>query len=208
MRYDRTGMNCSFWAVAMLATPANNMPINACRNHFMTSSYDRRRVRRPKLPTVNSVRERPESELFLGDLPDARQPMRFQDQKKDDQSAEYHQLEVRSDAGGDIQMQRVVEKGDADVQRDRQQHDEGAAEESSQHRSDAADDDHEQDAERQIEVIGFRLDGAQIRVREQRAGHAAIEGADGEGQQLGAHRPDTDHLGSDVHVADGHPLPS
>src|SRR6478752_3123189 len=104
-------MNCSFWAVATLAMPANNMPINACRNHFMTSSYDRRRGSSSEVNSFSSVRERPQSQFFLGDLPDARKPVRLDDQEEDDQPAEYHQLEVRADAAGHVQMQRVVEKG-------------------------------------------------------------------------------------------------
>src|SRR6185369_15405784 len=186
MRYDRIGMYCSFCAVATLAAPTNNMPNNVRKNHFMTSSYDRRRARRPKLIQL-SVRKRPQSQFLLGDLPDARKPMRLDDQEENDQSAEYHQFEVRPDAAGNVEMQRVVEECDADAERDRQHDDKCTPEERPQHRPDAADDDHEKNAERQVEVVGFRLDGAEIRIREQRTGHAAIERADGEGQQLGAH---------------------
>src|SRR5690242_19079417 len=101
--------------------------------------------------------------------------MRFDDQKENDQPAKYHQLEVRADAAGDIEAQRVVEKRDTDTERDRQRDDKCAAEKRAEHGSDAPDDDHEQDAKRKIEVVGFRLDRAEIRISEQRAGHAAIE---------------------------------
>src|SRR6266576_619788 len=180
MRYDRIGMYCSFCAVATLAAPTNNMPTKARKNHFMTASYDRRPDRRPKPKISPSIRERPQPHFFLGDLPDPRQPVRLDDQEENDQPAEYHQLEVRPEAAGNVEMQCVVEEGDADAERDRQHDDECASEERSKHGPDAADNDHEKNAEGQVEVVGFRLDGAEIGIGEQRAGHAAIERADGE----------------------------
>ena len=46
---------------------------------------------------------------------------------------------------------------------------------------------------------------SELEVQQHRAGDAAIERADGEGRELGLHRPDADQLGGDVHVADRHP---
>jgi len=57
-----------------------------------------------------SMRERPQPQLFLRDLPDPREAVRLDDQEEDDQAAEDHQLDVRRDAAGDAKMQRVVQK--------------------------------------------------------------------------------------------------
>ena len=50
-----------------------------------------------------------------------------------------------------------------------------------------------------------RLPRAEMEEGPQRAGDAAIERADREGEQLGAQQRDADDLGGDVHVADRHP---
>ncbi len=64
--------------------------------------------------------------------------------------------------------------------------DEAGAEERSHDGAEAADDDHEQDAERQVDRERRRLDRLQIGEGEQRAADAAVERADREGLQLGA----------------------
>src|SRR5690242_21427368 len=43
---------------------------------------------------TRSVRERPEPQLLLGDLPEAREPVRLRDQEEDDEAAEDHQLDL------------------------------------------------------------------------------------------------------------------
>src|ERR1700694_4770730 len=40
------------------------------------------------------VRERPQAQLLLGDLPQPGQPVRLDDQKEYDEPAEYHQLQL------------------------------------------------------------------------------------------------------------------
>ncbi len=71
------------------------------------------------------------------------------------------------------------------IEQDRQQHDEGGAEERAEDAAEAADDDHEQDLERAVDVEGAGLDRARIDEGPHRAGDAAVERADGEGEQLG-----------------------
>ena len=58
-------------------------------------------------------------------------------------------------------FEAAVEEAHGHAQQHRQQRHERAAEERAEHRADAADDHHEQDPERQVEVEGLRLDGAE-----------------------------------------------
>ena len=67
---------------------------------------------------------------------------------------------------GDAQAQHAVEEAHASFRTIGSSDDEGRAQKRAQDRADAADDDHEQDAERQVEVVGFRLDRAEIGVRD------------------------------------------
>ena len=83
--------------------------------------------------------------------------------------------------------------------------DEGGAEEGAEDAAEAADDDHEQDLERAVDLEGAGLDRARIDEGPHRTGDAAVERAQGEGQQLCLQRADADDLGGDVHVADRHP---
>ena len=103
-----------------------------------------------------SVRERPEAELLLSDLPEPREAVRLDDQEEDDQRAEDDQLEVGRRGSGS----RVAGKSACvdHVQEDRQQHDEGGAEERAEDAAQAADDDDEQDLERAGQIEGLRLD--------------------------------------------------
>ena len=105
--------------------------------------------------------------------------------KKMISAAEHHQLEVGDQCSRRCAGRAVaVEERARVTEEDRQQRDERRAEERAEDRADAADDDHEQDAERQVEVERLGLDRAEVGVREQRAGDAAVERADRERQQL------------------------
>src|SRR6267142_6023690 len=137
-----------------------------------------------------SVRERPQPQFLLGDLPEPRQPLGFHDQKEDDESAEDHQL--------DLLLQRHRQPHPDEMghvgQEDRHQQDEAGAEERAQDAAEAADDDHEQHEERERDVEGLRLRAAEIKEHELGAGHPAEKGRDGEGEELGAERADADDL--------------
>src|SRR5256885_108451 len=52
-----------------------------------------------------SVRKRPQPELFLADLPKPRKSMRLDDQEENDQTPEYHQLEIGNRTLGDVQIE-------------------------------------------------------------------------------------------------------
>ena len=127
--------------------------------------------------------------------------MRFDNQKEDDQRAEDHELDVGDQGRGN----RRIEGQHAGVQQDRQQHDEGGAEEGAENRAQPADDDHEQHLEGAVDLEGQGFHRARIDEGPERAGDADVEGADGEGRELGPERPDADDLGGDIHVANGHP---
>src|SRR5438477_7856536 len=86
-----------------------------------------------------SVREGPQPQFFLADLPEPREAVRLHDQEEDDQRAEHHQLDLLLQ--GDRQSQPQVVRGVG--QEDRDQHDEGGAEERAQDAAEAADDHHE-----------------------------------------------------------------
>src|SRR6476619_491390 len=76
----------------------------------------RRAPRRSITQPLASVRERPQPQLVLGDLPQACESVRLDDQEEDDQAAKGHQLEVRNRALGDVQTQVPVEEPHADAQ--------------------------------------------------------------------------------------------
>src|SRR5688500_11448584 len=96
----------------------------------------------------SSVRERPEPQLLLGDLPEPGEAVGLDNQDKDDQAAEDHQLEVGHQSMRDLDVEGMGGPAGGDVEHDRKQGDERGAEERAEDRADAADDDHEQDAER------------------------------------------------------------
>src|SRR6266481_1190557 len=98
------------------------------------------------------VREWPEPQLFLGDLPQARKAQRFDDQEKDDERAEQDQGEVGYQPRGKGEAERALDRGGREVHEDRQKHDESRAEERAQDAADPADDDHEEDPEGKIEL--------------------------------------------------------
>ncbi len=95
--------------------------------------------------------------------------------------------------------------GDERAQHDRQDEDQRGAEERAGEAAEPADDDHEQDEEALVDVEhgGFRA--AVPEEHQHRAGDAAVERRDREGEQLGRQQPDADQLGRDVHVAHRHP---
>ena len=120
-----------------------------------------------------------------------------------------------SAAGDDEHQQRDRLHRDGNAQRvrhlvehDRQDQDEGGAQERAQDRAEPADDDHEQELEGAVDVEGERLPRTQIDERPQRACDADHEGGNGERRELGVERSDPHQLGSDIHVADRHPLPA
>src|SRR5512143_179354 len=102
------GMNCSFWASAGAAapkmsanpkTPKRPMPPENPGDlliaNFLLFSM-RCRVEQD-MPRERSMRKRPEAQLLLGRLPEAREPVGLDGEEEDDQGAEDHQLEVRGE---------------------------------------------------------------------------------------------------------------
>eukprot|EP01022_Parablepharisma_sp_SALTPOND_P036534 TRINITY_DN997_c0_g4_i1.p1 TRINITY_DN997_c0_g4~~TRINITY_DN997_c0_g4_i1.p1 ORF type:complete len:1552 (+),score=442.93 TRINITY_DN997_c0_g4_i1:2334-6989(+) len=164
----------------------------------------------PALPTLNrrcaaSVRERPQAQFFLGDLPQPGQSVRLGDEEEDDQRAEHHQLDMRHRGVGERQVQQLGQRWQGVVQEDRQQQDEGRAQEGPEDAAHTADDDHEQDAEGQVQRKAVRFHRAQVAEGVKRTGHATVEGAHRKGRQLGAYQGNADHLGGHIHVAHRHP---
>src|SRR5260370_18743452 len=100
--------------------------------------------------------ERPQPELFLGDLPQPRQPVRLDDEKEDDEPAEDHALEV----GQDIDWHREPEPQPGAVEEEGQQDYERGAEERAEDAAKTPDDHHEQDLYRAAQVGIDRLDAA------------------------------------------------
>src|SRR5215831_20549833 len=78
--------------------------------------------------SFRSMGKRPQSELLLRDLPEPGQAARLDDQEKDDQSAEHHQLDLLLQCDGQPEPDRVRRVRE----HDRHQHDEGGAEERAQ----------------------------------------------------------------------------
>src|SRR3546814_9780752 len=69
-------------------------------------------------------------------------------------------------------------------EQDGQEHDEAGAEERAENAAEAADDDHEQHEERNVDVEGEGLRAAEIEENQSDTGHAHIERADREGEEL------------------------
>src|SRR5438045_2362401 len=67
-----------------------------------------------------SVRERPQAQLFLRDLPEPRQPARLDDEEDDDEATEHHQLDLLLQRHRQTDPEQVRHVG----QEDRQEHDE------------------------------------------------------------------------------------
>src|SRR5438105_7885284 len=76
-----------------------------------------------------SVRKRPQAQLLLADLPEAREPVRLHDQEEEDEPAEHHQLDLFLQRDRQQEPHRVGRVGEED----RDEHDEGGAEERAEH---------------------------------------------------------------------------
>src|SRR5450830_1541207 len=74
-------------------------------------------------PNDSSMRERPQAQFLLGDLPQARQTMWFDNQEKDDQAAKQHELDMRHRGIGERQMQQHRQRRQDVIEKDRQQQD-------------------------------------------------------------------------------------
>src|SRR5207248_693116 len=94
------------------------------------------------------VRERPEAQLLLGDLPKTREAARLDDEEEDDEPAEDHVLEV----GQDIDRDGNAEPQAGAIEEQRHQCDERGAEERAEDAAETADDHHEEDLERAVDV--------------------------------------------------------
>src|SRR5574343_718693 len=75
------------------------------------------------------VREGPQAQLFLGDLPQTGQPVRLNDQEEHDQRTEHQDLDVRHGGAGKRQAEQVGNERQGNIEEDRQQQDESSAEE-------------------------------------------------------------------------------
>src|SRR5215469_2756066 len=152
-------MNCSFCATAEVAIPASARPSRAALIAFMSVllrgkpclskrnegsiCHNRPLVNNRPCPRATwsrarqlhvycnapSMREGPKAQLLLADLPQARQPMRLDHEKEDDEPAKDHQLDVRHQPRRQGKPQRQLDRMGDRVEEDRQQHDEGGAEE-------------------------------------------------------------------------------
>src|SRR6266403_3934735 len=184
-------MNTSLdWAAASFGAASTSVATTAIQilRPFMTLSF-------------RSMGKRPQSQLLLRDLPEPRQPARLDDQEDDDQAAEDHQLDLLLEGDGQPEPDRVRRV----AEEERHQHDEGGAEERAQDTAQAADDHHEEDEKRDADVERQGLRAPEVEEHEPRPGHAAVERADPEGEELRPQRPHADDLGGDVAVADRHP---
>src|SRR4029450_12018851 len=129
-------MNSSFgWAAAsigVVSTSAVRTAIHILRI-LMTLSF-----------CLRSVGKRPQPQLLLRDLPEARQAARLDDQKEEDQSTEHHQLDLL------LERHRKPEPhGVRGVREDdRDQDDEPRAEERAEDAAEPPDDHHEQHQKR------------------------------------------------------------
>src|SRR6185436_2672512 len=105
-RYPSMPMNgvpacCSATGNVVATPPARASSATNGVFHVLIASSD-------SLFSAVLVREWPESPLFLGNLPQTRQPMRLDDQKEDDQAAEYEQLGHGCNARIEVQVEYRV----------------------------------------------------------------------------------------------------
>jgi hypothetical protein len=152
-------------------------------------------------PRIGLNRGTATRELLLPDLPQARQPVRFDDQEEDDQRAGDHEGEMFDRRRADRQAEKVGQR----AQDDRQNMDKRRAHEGADERAQAADDDHEQQQEALVDVEGLGLGRAEPQEHHHRAGDAGVERRHGEGEELGVEQADAHQLRGDVHVAHRHP---
>src|SRR5260221_11329478 len=104
------------------------------------------------------MRERPEPQLFLADLPQPREPARLDDQKETDQAAEDHVFEI----GQDVDRQGQPEQGADAVEEQGQQGDEGGAEEGAEDAAEAAVDDSEEDLVLAVDAEGDSVEATGV----------------------------------------------
>src|SRR5262249_61208697 len=90
--------------------------------------------------TMCSVRERPEPQLLLRDLPEPRQSVRLDHEEENDQAAEHHELDLLLQRHRQYEPDHVRHVGEED----RDQDDEGGPEEAPEDAAQPADDHHEQ----------------------------------------------------------------
>src|SRR6059036_947105 len=83
-----------------------------------------------------SMRERPQTQLLLGDLPEPGQALRLDDQEEDDQYAEDDGLQVRHDGVRDLDAEELVDPARGEIEKDGEQRDEGGAEKRTEDRAD------------------------------------------------------------------------
>src|SRR6266545_4997578 len=154
-QYPIIGMNCSFCATAAVAMPASARPSRAALRCFMIPPRKRRlsscsqtsiglarpgvvsmtgikvtvgsgtRFRWADCCTATSMRERPQPQLFLADLPEPGEAMRLDDQEEDDQCTKYNQFQVGHEPGRQRESEQILDRPGHRVEEDRQQRDEG-----------------------------------------------------------------------------------
>src|SRR5687768_7524111 len=90
-----------------------------------------------------SMRERPQPQLLLGDLPEAGKAVRLDDEEEDDEPAEDDELQVGHRGVRDLDSDGVRQPPRSEVEEDGKERDEGRPEEAAEDRAHAADDDHE-----------------------------------------------------------------
>src|SRR5690349_21604242 len=125
-------------ATAFTSRASATRSIGASSTGCLTPSSAVRRVEIMRAAGA-SMREWPEAELFLADLPQAREAVRLGDQEEDDHGAEDHELEVLAQG----RVDRHAECGRHLVQQDRHDRDEGCTQEAADDRAQPADDHHE-----------------------------------------------------------------
>src|SRR5688572_12450400 len=107
-------------------------------------------LRKAAASIAPSVREGPQAQLLLRDLPQPGKPVGLHDQEEDDEAAEDHQLQVGHGGVRDFHAERVRHPARGEVEENRKQRDEGRPEEGPEDRPHPPDDDHEEDAEGQV----------------------------------------------------------
>src|SRR3954471_14808981 len=184
-------MNCSFCA-ATVPAKSESAAAAAARLRFIAVLLVRScsEKRNGSIPPL--MGERPQAQLLLGDLPQAREPVWLDDQEEDDEAAEDDRLAVGNHGMRHLDAERAFQPLRREIEEDREERDEGGAEERAKDRADAADDDHEEHAEREVERERLGLDRAEIAIGVERARHTAVERADGESEQLGLHHRNAD----------------
>ena len=105
---------------------------------------------------------------------------------------------------------RPAKRVDHDVfQQHRHQHHEGRTRQRSEDRPKTTDDDHEQQQEGLLDTKGLsHLNRAKIDRKDHGPGHTDIERADTERRNLCHQRVHPDDFSRNIHIANGHPLPS